>query len=103
MVYSFSLDSNSNLTEAATGVCNLTKKETLTQVFSYELCNIYKKIFSYRTPPVQNGLIATLSVLFFIDWFPITIMQKNYCKNRRVHTFLHCQLRALDVMLTPNK
>ena len=30
----------------------MTKKETLAQVFSCELCEISKKSFSYRTPPM---------------------------------------------------
>ena len=33
-------------------VCNFIKKETLTQVFSCEFCEISKNIFSYRTPLV---------------------------------------------------
>ena len=32
--------------------CNVIKKETLAQVFSYEFCEISKNNFSYRTPPV---------------------------------------------------
>ena len=31
--------------------CNFIKKETLTQVFSCELCEISKNTFPYRTPP----------------------------------------------------
>ena len=34
------------------GLCNFIKKETLVQVFSYEICEIFKNIFFYRTPPV---------------------------------------------------
>ena len=32
--------------------CNFIKKETLTQVFSCELCEISKNTICYRTPPV---------------------------------------------------
>ena len=32
--------------------CNFIEKETLAQVFSYELCEISKNIFFHRTPPV---------------------------------------------------
>ena len=32
--------------------CNFIKKEILAQVFSCEFCEISKKTFSYRTPPV---------------------------------------------------
>ena len=32
--------------------CNFIKKESLTQVFSYEFCEISKNTFFYRTPPV---------------------------------------------------
>ena len=31
--------------------CNFLKKETLTQVFSCEFCEIFKNTFFYRTPP----------------------------------------------------
>ena len=33
-------------------VCNFIKKETLTQVLSYEFCEIFKNTFFYRIPPV---------------------------------------------------
>ena len=33
-------------------VCNIIKKEALTQVFSCEDCEISKKTLFYRTPPV---------------------------------------------------
>ena len=32
--------------------CNFIKKESLAQVFSCEFCEISKKTFFYRTPPV---------------------------------------------------
>ena len=32
--------------------CNFIKKETLEQVLFYELCEISKNTFSYRTPPL---------------------------------------------------
>ena len=32
-------------------LCNFVKKETLTKVFSYEFWEIFKKVFSNRTPP----------------------------------------------------
>ena len=32
--------------------CNFIKKETLAQVFSFELCEISKNTFFYRTPLV---------------------------------------------------
>ena len=32
--------------------CNFSKKETLTQVFSCEFCQILKNTFSYRRPLV---------------------------------------------------
>ena len=40
------------LIELRAEVCNLIKKETLTQVFFCEFCEISKKTFSYRTTPV---------------------------------------------------
>ena len=36
------------------------KKETLAQVFSCELCEIYKNTFSYRTPPVTASVYFRL-------------------------------------------
>ena len=36
--------------------CNFIKKETLAQLFSCEFCEISKKTFSYRTPPVAASL-----------------------------------------------
>ena len=38
--------------------CNFTKKETLAQMFSCEFCEISKKNFFYRTPPVAASLIT---------------------------------------------
>ena len=35
--------------------CNLIKKETLTQVFSCEFCEISKNTFSYRAPLVAGS------------------------------------------------
>ena len=32
--------------------CSITKKETLTQVFSCEFCEIFKSTYFYETPPV---------------------------------------------------
>ena len=32
--------------------CSIIKNETLTQVFSYEFCEISKNTFFYRIPPV---------------------------------------------------
>ena len=37
---------------------NFTEKETLTQVFSYKICEIFKNTFYYRTP----------SVAAFVNW-----------------------------------
>ena len=33
-------------------VCNFIKKETLAQVFSCEICQIFRNTLFYRTPPV---------------------------------------------------
>ena len=37
--------------------CNFIKTEILTQVFSYEFCEIFKNTFSYRTPPVAASAL----------------------------------------------
>ena len=44
--------------------CDLIKKETLTQVFPYEFCEISKNTFSYRTPPVAASELRNIN-----DWF----------------------------------
>ena len=39
--------------------CNFIKTEALAQVFSWELCELFRSTFSYKTPPVAafyNGL-----------------------------------------------
>ena len=36
--------------------CNFIKKETLVEVFSYEFCEIFQHIFSYRTPTVATSV-----------------------------------------------
>ena len=38
--------------------CNLLKKRLLTQVFSYEFCEISENTFSYRTPLVDASIIT---------------------------------------------
>ena len=39
-------------------VCNFIKKETVAQVFSCEFCEVSKKTFFYRTPPVDASVIS---------------------------------------------
>ena len=46
--------------------CNFMKKETLSQVFSYEFCEISKNTFFYRTPPVAASVYIFVSL--FINW-----------------------------------
>ena len=44
--------------------CNFIKKETLTQVFSCEFCEIYKNTFYYRTPLVAaSGVLINFAIL----------------------------------------
>ena len=45
------------LIKLQTEACNFIKKETLTQVFSYEFCEISKNIFFRRTPLVAAYVI----------------------------------------------
>ena len=46
--------------------CNFIKKETLTQVFSFEFCEISKNTFCYRRPLVAaSEVIIFLSVMNF--------------------------------------
>ena len=42
--------------------CNFIKKETLTQVFSCEFCEISNNTISYRTPPVIASDISTFLI-----------------------------------------
>ena len=64
------------------------KKETLTQVFSCEFCEISKNTFSYRTPPVAASANLTFSVFlfwvkekiwrFFFKLVPLTLTSYPY-------------------------
>ena len=49
--------------------CNFIKKETLAQVFSCELCEIFRNTFSHRTPVVASGF-QYLSCLKLIPTLP---------------------------------
>ena len=44
--------------------CNVIKKETLAQVLSYEICQIYKNTFSYRVLVVAASVLRQFSFLF---------------------------------------
>ena len=44
--------------------CNFIKKETLAQVSSCAICEIFKNSFLYRTPPVSASGYKTLSCYF---------------------------------------
>ena len=46
-------------------VCNFIKKDTPTQVFSCEFCEIFKSTFFYRTPPVAAS--KEILLLFFLN------------------------------------
>ena len=54
-------------------VCNFIKIETMAQIFSCEFCEIFKNVFSYRTPPVAAAVCkrGILQNWRFIDfhWF----------------------------------
>ena len=43
--------------------CNIIKRQTRAQLFSYEFCEISKKSFSYRTPPVA-AFVSTKQLSF---------------------------------------
>ena len=60
--------------------CNFIKKETLTQVFSCEFCEISKNIFSYRTPPVA----ASGDAKHFNYWLSANIIFLNDDKTELV-------------------
>ena len=45
---------------------NFIKKETLTQVFSCEFCEISKNIFSYRAPLMAASVVSCDLFLFYL-------------------------------------
>ena len=55
--------------------CNFIIKETLTQVFSCEFCEISKNTFLYRTPLVAASVFLNSST-FMIGGFPTSRYQK---------------------------
>ena len=55
------IDQNGNLLQAF----NFIKKETLTQVFSFEFCEVSNNAFSYRTPPLSASDISTFLIKDF--------------------------------------
>ena len=60
--------------------CNLIKKEALAQVFSYELCEISKNTFSYRSLQEAASFPANYSKLFRVPnrVHPIKHLMKGY-------------------------
>ena len=69
-----------------TETCNLIKKETLAQVFSFEFCKIFKNTFFYRTPPVAASVAIFIIVLYqifikvqFIICL-LKIINRQFCK-----------------------
>ena len=44
------------------GPCNFNKKESLAEVLSCEFCEISKKTFYYRTPPVAASVCCRIKV-----------------------------------------
>ena len=52
--------------------CNFVKKQTLSQVFSCEFCEISKENLSYRTPPmtasVWTSYISSIYILCLGEW-----------------------------------
>ena len=47
--------------------CNFIKKETLTQVFSCEFCEIFRNTFFYRTPLVAASDLS--HILWWLSWY----------------------------------
>ena len=50
-------------------VCHFIEKETLTQAFSCELCEVFKSVFFYRTPPVTASICKNPEKIFKEKWF----------------------------------
>ena len=44
--------------------CNFIKEETLLQVFSCEICKIFKNIYFYRTPLVAACVVSYFTLTF---------------------------------------
>ena len=59
--------------------CNFIKKETLAQVFSCEICAIFKNAFFFRTPSV-----ASSDMTFIIENCIYAVMSPKKIKNRKV-------------------
>ena len=62
------------------------KKETLTQVFSSEFCEVSKNNFSYRTPPVVVSVLRSIKLYTPIgnpitsQKMTLTVFSSFYCE-----------------------
>ena len=57
LVASEALSCRRSVKKVFLGLQRYLKKKTLTQVFSYEFCEISKSAYSYRTPPVAASVV----------------------------------------------
>ena len=82
--------SQNSLENTCALACNFIKKETLTQVFSCELCEISKNTFPYRTPPgdyfcicarVMAWVIASVIAEIHVSFLQILLISEGNCIN----------------------
>ena len=74
---------------------NFIKKETLAQVLSCEFCEVSKKTFSYRTPPVaaseipnaSNNLLKTNKFYCTVSLFQVRMFSQNKVAKTIFHIF----------------
>ena len=60
--------------------CNFIKKETLAQVFSCEVCEIFKNAFFYRTPSVAACEGSHVLNLLLPDIYQPTLIHRMPCR-----------------------
>ena len=63
--------------------CNFIKIETMAQVFSCEFCEIYRKNFSYRTPPVTASNIINVFNCLDLHFF-LAYLEMELCNSLKI-------------------
>ena len=84
------------LIKLQTSACNFIKKETLVQIFSCEFCEISKKNFSYRTPPVAVSLNFTIVLLFMLSLSASLFYLHDFVLADEI------EFSSMDIILTPS-
>ena len=88
--------------------CNIIKKKSLAQVFSFEFCGIFKNTFFYRTPPVpvcegcEKRESFRIMVCFYILYLPFMSIQKGQggtCQIQRLQIIVELFLVAIHMKM----